>query len=718
MDMDDALQTFFAECRELLEAMEAALLRVEEESDRSESINEIFRAAHTIKGSAGLFGLDGIVAFTHVVESVLDRVRLGEIAITSGLVADFLAACDQIGLLVEGVVAGNGEPDEGTRANGESLLGRLGTYLAAQEPAKAAAAERPRADAAPAGRDHWHISLRFGRDVLRNGMDPLSFIRYLATLGSIVHVETLVDAFPEASAMDPESCYLGFEIGFAGQVDKQAVENVFEFVREDCAIRILPPGSLVSDYTRLIRELPEEDARLGEILVACGTLTRHELGDALRIQAGETEADSATRSIGQILVDGGTVQAAVVDAAVEKQRDIKEKKSQEASFIRVDAEKLDMFINLVGELVIAGASTGLLAHRAGLAQLSESASTLSRLVEEVRDSALQLRMVQIGATFNRFQRVVRDVSRDLGKDIALVIEGAETELDKTVVEKIADPLMHLVRNAMDHGIEPAEVRAARGKPARGVLKLNAYHDSGSVVIEVTDDGGGLSRERILAKALERGLVQPGQTMGDAEAFNLIFAAGFSTAEKVTNLSGRGVGMDVVKRNIAALRGTVDITSTEGAGTTVTVRLPLTLAMIDGFLVGLDKSTFVVPLDMIEECVEFTAAPGRDYTSLRGEVLPFVRMRDLFEVPGEPSGRQSIVVVRHAGKRTGLVVDTLLGEFQTVIKPLGKVFSHIRCISGSTILGTGEVALILDVPALVRQAQTNQPQGKEESCSQI
>jgi two-component system chemotaxis sensor kinase CheA len=700
MDMDDALQTFFAECRELLQDMEDALLRVEQEVDQSDSIGAIFRAAHTIKGSAGLFGLDGIVAFTHVVESVLDRVRQGEVAISGELVAAFLDSCDHIGNLVESVAAEKSEPDDATRQAGQSLLSGLETYLVKSTSNVAAkTAETGKVVAIDA---HWHISLRFGRDVFRNGFDPLSFIRYLATLGRIVHVETLIDALPEAAEMDAESCYLGFEIGFVGQVDKQAVENVFEFVRDDCAIRILPPGSMVSDFTRLIRELPEDDARVGEILVACGTLTRRELGEALQIQSGDPVG--AVRQIGQILVDGGNVRPAVVDAAVEKQQQVKDRKVQESNFIRVDADKLDAFINLVGELVIAGASTGLLAQRSGLSELIESSSTLSRLVDEVRDSALQLRMVQIGGTFNRFQRVVRDVSKEIGKEIELVIAGAETELDKTVVEKIADPLMHLVRNAMDHGIEQAEVRAARGKPARGTLKLNAYHDSGSIVIEVSDDGGGLKRDRILAKGIERGLVQSGQVLSDSEIFGLVFEAGFSTAEKITNLSGRGVGMDVVKRNITALRGTVGITSTEGAGTTVSVRLPLTLAIIDGFLVGLDKSVFVVPLDMIEECVEFNPEPGHEYTSLRGEVLPFMRLREMFEVEGTPPKRQSIVVVRHAGKRSGLVVDTLLGEFQTVIKPLGKMFSHIRCISGSTILGTGEVALILDVPALVRQVE--------------
>jgi two-component system chemotaxis sensor kinase CheA len=322
-------------------------------------------------------------------------------------------------------------------------------------------------------------------------------------------------------------------------------------------------------------------------------------------------------------------------------------------------------------------------------------------------------MVKIGATFGRFQRVVHDVARDLGKDVALVIDGEDTELDKTVVEKIGDPLMHLVRNAMDHGIEPADVRLARGKPAQGTLKLNAFHDSGSIVITVQDDGGGLKRDRILAKALEHGLVEAGHHMSDSEVYALIFEPGFSTAETVTNLSGRGVGLDVVKRNITALRGTVELTSQEGVGTTVTVRLPLTLAIIDGFLVGVGNSVFAIPLDMIEECVAYSAEPGHDYTNLRGEVLPFIRLRSLFAIKGAPTRSENIVVLKHAEQKAGLVVDTLLGEFQTVIKPLGTMFNQVTCISGSTILGSGDVALILDVPALVRQAIHNVPAKRSE-----
>jgi two-component system chemotaxis sensor kinase CheA len=327
-------------------------------------------------------------------------------------------------------------------------------------------------------------------------------------------------------------------------------------------------------------------------------------------------------------------------------------------------------------------------------------------------------MVQIGETFTKFQRVVRDVSKELKKDITLEISGAETELDKTVVEKIGDPLMHLVRNSMDHGIEPADVRQQRGKPLQGTIKLNAFHESGSIVIQVADDGGGLNKDRILAKGIEKGIVAPGQVLSDQEIFKLIFAAGFSTAEQITNISGRGVGMDVVRQNIEALRGTISIDSEQGVGTTMSIRLPLTLAIIDGFLVQVGNSAFVIPLDLVVECIELNESDRnneelRNYINLRGEVLPYVRLRDLFELEGnvvvDESARENIVVVQYANSRVGIVVDRLLGEFQTVIKPLAKIFSHIRGIGGSTILGSGEVALIIDVAGLIEQVQAREPQ---------
>jgi two-component system chemotaxis sensor kinase CheA len=709
MNLDQALQIFIAECRELLEDMESSLLALEQTEDKTELINSIFRAAHTIKGSSGLFSLDHVVAFTHVVENVLDKVRAGTLIIGDDMVATLLLCCDHIKSLIDGVAAGQTEADEASTEAGAPLLVQLHAVLGTPGGGAALVAKEDvdatqRIAGNDGGSDHWHISMQFGPEVLRMGMDPLSFIRYLATLGRIVDILTIPDKLPVAHDMEPELCYLAYELSLDTQADKAAIERAFEFVQGDVRLRILPPNSRIEDYIRLIKESPEITERVGEMMVRCGALTRQELDTAL-----DTQADTIpTRQLGSILVEQRSVPAAVVDAALTKQKQVKEVQAQESRSVRVDADKLDQLINLVGELIIAGASVNMIAHRAKVAELQEATSKLSMLVEDVRDSALQLRMVKIGATFSRFQRVVHDVSRDLGKDVALIVDGEETELDKTVVEKIGDPLMHLVRNSMDHGIESAELRIARGKPARGTLKLNAFHDSGAIVITVQDDGGGLKRERILAKAIERGLVDASHHLSDSEVYALIFEPGFSTAEKVTNLSGRGVGLDVVKRNITALRGTVSLASEEGVGTTVSVRLPLTLAIIDGFLVEVGKQVFAIPLDMIEECVAYTAEPDHDYTNLRGQVLPFIRLRELFSVKAPPPLKgENIVVLKYAGQKAGLVVDTLLGEFQTVIKPLGQMFNQVTCISGSTILGSGDVALILDVPQLVRRSVNSQ-----------
>jgi len=712
---DEYLQTFVVECRELLEQMEEALLIVEQAAEDPEIINAIFRAAHTIKGSAGMFGIDHIVVFTHAAESVLDRVRSGDLAMNSILAALFIEAHDHLKELIGHVAEGNQPPEE-TDNHGKRLIMQLEAYLhgtAAEQPGDSsemptvqhAKLEREQSDTVVSS-ELWHLSLRFGPEVFRNGMDPFSFVRCLSSLGSIEELVTIIDAIPPAEQMDPETCYLGFEISFNSEADKLAIDNIFNFVRSDCFIRILPPHSKASEYQRLIQELPEQEMRLGEILVKCGTLTPEELDNILRIQS--EHGDNPQRPIGEVLVEQQLVSPPVIEAALKKQQQVKDNKKSEASLIRVDAEKLDELINLVGELIIAGAGTNLIARRAGMADLMESTATLSRLVEEVRDSALALRMVQIGATFNRFTRVVRDVSKELGKNIDLIISGADTELDKTVVEKIGDPLTHLVRNSMDHGIESAELRISRGKPAKGVLKLNAYHDAGSIVIEVSDDGGGLNKDKILGKAIERGLVSEGAALTDKEIYNLIFEAGFSTADTVSNLSGRGVGMDVVKRNIQALRGTVDLNSIEGQGSTIRIRLPLTLAIIDGFIVGVGNAAYVIPLDMVVECVELRAWASNEgdgqYLNLRGEVLPYRRLRDHFAVEGDMVQRENVVVVRYGERKAGLVVDKLMGEFQTVIKPLSKLFKSEKSIGGFTILGSGEVALIVDVPGLMEQIE--------------
>lgn len=717
--MEEILSVFAVEAREQLEAMEAGLMQLEQGDRDPETINAVFRAAHTIKGGAGVVEIHSVEKFTHVLENVLDRLRNGEIEVSGEMISGLLAGCDHIGLLLGVVQGGQAEPDDELKQAGEAISEQLRPFLDAKAQAgmasNAANAEGDgilRNDRDNPGNDCWHISVRFGQSVLKNGMDPLAFLRYLLNLGEVAHMTTLTERLPKTDEMDPECCYLGFEISFRSHATKDAIEKVFDFCRDDCDLHILPPNSKVGDFLSLIETLPEETMRLGEILVKSGALTQEELEAGLRQQAtakvgaGET---APPPQLGEILIQQSNVQPELVEAAAAKQKVVSEKKAAESSLIRVHADKLDQLIDQVGELVIAGASANLLARKSGEGALIEATSVLTRLVESIRDSALQLRMVQIGETFNRFHRVARDVSKELGKEIELVISGAETELDKSVVEKIGDPLMHLVRNAMDHGIESAAARAAAGKPVKGRVELNAFHDSGSIVIEVVDDGGGLNKDKIEAKALERGLIQPGQVLSDQDIVNLIFEAGFSTVDKVTNLSGRGVGMDVVRKNITALRGTVEVKTELGAGSRFTIRLPLTLAIIDGFLTGVAKSSYVIPLDMVIECIELAnTSADRDYINLRGQVLPYVRLRELFEVPGDQPARENVVVVQYAGQKAGIVVDQLHGEFQTVIKPLGTLFRNMRGIGGSTILGSGEVALILDVQALVsRCAKTEE-----------
>ncbi len=710
--MEEIYGVFAQEAREQLTELEDGLLRMEQGDHDAETINGIFRAAHTIKGGSGVVELHHVEKFTHILENILDKMRTNELSVSSELITALLKGCDHLGALLARVEGGDHDPDPELEKAGEAIAEQLRPFLGGDAAsakksasglteASSGAVERDDRDTATT--DCWHISIRFGQDVLKNGMDPLAFLRYLLSLGEIAHMTTLTDGLPEAEKMDPECCYLGFEINFRSHATKDAIENVFDFCREECELHILPPNSKVDDYLHLIETLPEENMRLGEILVKSGALTQEELDAGLRQQFGAKvgAGDTAPPQLGDILVQQHMVQPELVEAAAAKQKTVSEKKAAESRLIRVQADKLDDLIDLVGELVIAGASANLLAQKSGESTLVEATSVLSRLVESIRDSALQLRMVQIGETFNRFQRVVRDVSKELGKDIELVISGGETELDKSVVEKIGDPLMHLVRNAMDHGIESAANRAAAGKPVKGRVELNAFHDSGSIVIEVVDDGGGLNKDKIHAKAVEKGIIQPGQPLSDQEIVNLIFEAGFSTMDKVTNLSGRGVGMDVVRKNIQALRGMVDVKTELGKGSRFTIRLPLTLAIIDGFLTSVGKSSYVIPLDMVVECIELSnTTEDRNYLNLRGEVLPFVRLREMFEIPGVEPARTNVVVVQYAGQKAGIVVDHLHGEFQTVIKPLGTLFRNVRGIGGSTILGSGEVALILDVQALV------------------
>ena len=735
MSLDSARQAFLAEVAELLQSMEDALLALEDDPEDAESLNAVFRAMHTIKGTGGVFGYDSIVDFTHTVETLMDRVRSGQVPLTRPLIATLFECRDHTARLVDTIVAAS-TPDEPldpelARA-GEALLVRLGHSGGAGVSPESASGSAADASAAstlasdtkylPVVSDLWMITLRFKRDTFRDGIDPLSFLRYLGSLGELVHVTTQLD--PEAlreDGFDAESCYLEFGLGFRGEVDKPTIAGVFEFADQDCEIRILEPDTAQSKYLDLLAAVPDDQVGwIGDLLLRIGALTQGELDRALETQAaessdvdvGEGESETRKRRVGEILVEQGSIKPAVVEQAARTQEAARTRRQEEAHFIRVDAQRLGHLIDLIGELVTSSAAIRVLVKRAGVEDMNEVIDGVEYLVSEIRDNALQLRMVPIGDSLSRFKRVVRDTCRELGKEIELVITGGETELDKTVVEKMIDPLTHLIRNAVDHGIETPEVRRSRGKPAQGRVHINAYHDSGHIVVEIADDGAGLDAERIRAKAEAAGLVKPDDVLTREETLRLIFAPGLSTKEQATNLSGRGVGMDVVRRNIEALRGTVELDSRLGEGTQVTIVLPLTLAIIDGFLVGAGADQYVIPLSQVAECVEMGAASGvkrhgEHYINLRGEVLPFIRLTELFENadPERRAGRrESLVVVRFGHHKMGLVVDTLLGELQTVIKPLGKVFERLRGVAGATILGTGDIALILDVAELAAIAE--------------
>ncbi len=691
-------EVFFEEARDMLQLFEQSLLDMEARPGDPEVVNSAFRAAHTIKGSAGMFGFEAVVAFTHEVEGLLDDMRAGELACSEAVIALLLRGRDQMGLLID--LVGQQVPDD-VQQTGDALRAEL--FALRKKPAAAAVAgpggdAAATAAAATSATGEWHISLQMGLDALRNGLDPASFIRYLGTIGTVQGIETVTLAVPLLADLDAEACHLAFEIRLHTDASRAVIEEVFDFLQDDCDLAILPADAGPQAFEALLaRRAPQPPAR--EAWLA-----------AWQRLAGPDAAPFVERRMQPA--------AERPDGAAERREPARDVRGggDEARFIRVRADKLDKLIDMIGELVIASSGAQLVAFEERSPAFAEAAQRIHDFVQEARDGALSLRMVPIGDTFGRFQRVVRDVGKQLGKEVVLTISGGDTELDKSMVEVLADPLMHLVRNAMDHGIEPAEQRLAAGKPAQGHLGLHAYHESGAIVIEVSDDGRGLDRERILAKALAKGLVSADAVLEDDAVYQFIFAPGFSTAEAVTNLSGRGVGMDVVKRNIESLRGQIRIASQPGRGATMQIRLPLTLAIIDGFLTSVGGVSYVLPLELVAECIEVPAECAAServsgHFDLRGEVLPYLDVARFYEHKPR-DGRRSVVVVRDGQQRVGLVVDRLLGEHQTVIKPLARAFEHIRGLAGSTILGSGEVALILDIPALIDSAVRRLTPGAE------
>ncbi|WP_372839377.1 chemotaxis protein CheA [Phaeovulum sp.] len=651
MTQDDPAETFRQEAQDVLEQLERTLLDLDDALDDKDLIDSAFRALHTIKGSGAMFGFSEVAEFVHEFETAFDRVRKGSAAPSVGLVRVALAAKDHIAELIA-------EPNVHAAA-GAPILARLrdivgtggavagcaqGTTVA---PQTGAAAEQK---ATGAG---WRIRFRLSEDALSLGANPKILLDELRALGACTVRADTAD-IPRIDDLDPEICYISWDVSLLSDCTRQDIEDVFLFVQDGMTLQI--------DATA--KPTPEAPAAI------------------------DGAAEAAKPQTGKADKEPGPV--------------------RESMSLRVPAERLDELLDRVGELVIAQARLSQIAVESRNPSLLAVNEEIERLSAGLRDTTMGIRMVPIGTLFSRFRRLVHDLSSQLGKDVDFITSGEQTELDKTVIESLADPLVHIIRNAMDHGQEPPETRVAAGKARRGTVRLSAVHEGAEVAITISDDGAGLDTERIRRKAEDSGLIVAGAAMSEHQLHQFIFHPGFSTAEQVSALSGRGVGMDVVHRTMEALRGRIDVASRRGQGTTVTLRLPLTLAIIDGMLVRVGKSRYSIPLSAVEECVELSEAAdgdrGRNFLNIREKLVPFLRLRELFGTREPDEQHPKVVIVSTGDQRVGLVVDQILGNNQTVIKSLSRLHADIETFASATIMADGTVALILDVAQLVRQGQ--------------
>ncbi len=821
VDLSQFHQVFFEESFEGLDAMESALMELDPSAVDSETINTIFRAAHSIKGGSATFGFSIVADFTHVLETLLDEIRSDIRAIRRDDVDLFLQSVDCLRELLSALQQ-ESTPDS-TESN---RLREAFEAILAIDPQSASESDnatepdsilepQPEPEPEDASIDGpWHIHFCPGPDILRTGNEPLRILRELEELGRIT-VTPIVDQIPEYSALDPEACYIGFDITFRDRIAKDRLDEVFEWVVDESDLSIVlachksdidnvsaSAQSAESDEwkiyfkpcedvlrtgnepLRIFRELVElgdlsvtagvdglpswpglnpESCYLSWNLDLAGKAEKSKIDEAFEWVIDESDlsisqeslasADTVSTELDRELVDQvddtaisseAGVSVAISEAAsmapetenaipkqpaantpapsTEIKPAAKKQNASESTSIRVGIDKVDTLINMVGELVITQSMLGQLGDEFemdDLSKLREGLGQLEQNTRELQESVMRIRMLPISFAFSRFPRMVRDLSRRLDKKIELQLIGEQTELDKTVMEKIGDPLVHLVRNALDHGIEQPEERLQSGKSETGLITLNAYHQGGNVVIEITDDGKGLDRDRIVNKAVESGLVQEcdASSLTNEQVYDMIFQAGFSTAQEVSDVSGRGVGMDVVRRNIQALNGSVEISSTAGKGSRITIRLPLTLAILDGQLVRVGSHTYIFPLVSIVESLQSKdervsrVAGGCDVFQLRDEYVPIIRLHKLFNISADTKSLDDalMVVVEYDGEKVGVVVDDLQAQQQVVIKSLEQNYQRVEGISGATILGDGTVALILDIPGLVKLAGINHQQ---------
>jgi two-component system chemotaxis sensor kinase CheA len=667
---DQFKQAFREEGREVLVDLESALLELNDNRGDMELVGRVFRALHTMKGSGAMFGFEDLATFTHNLETAFDEVRNGRLAISSELIDLTLAALDQIRAMLEEGIGGAELADPAACAEILAKVRHL-TGKPEKHPVKEKnvppqtgieiGAETV-SEAATGKAREWAIHFAPGPDFMLNGANPLLLLRELKQLGGLA-VKASMAAVPPLGELDPERCYISWEMVLATAAERDAIRDVFIFVEDSCELTIEPLLGSAEDSTETT-----------PAVASAADLMARALDDKREKRGGRRDYDTPDN----------------------------------ASSLRVPAAKLDQFVDLVGELVTVQARLSEIAARCDDPEIAAVSEEVERLTASLRDNSMNIRMMPIRATFEKFRRLVHDLARDLGKNVELTIEGADTELDKTVIDQLSDPLMHLIRNSMDHGIEPPAVRVERGKRPTATIHLAAKHSGASVLIMVSDDGGGINAEAVRNRAIERGLVAAGADLTEAEIFALLFQPGFSTAKQVTDVSGRGVGMDVVRQRVDSLRGSIDVASKPGEGTSVTLRLPLTLAIIDGILVSIADASFVLPLANILECIELTTADivranGKHIADVRGEIVPYIRLREHFNIRTPRPEIEQIMIVSTEGGRYGFVVDKVLGNCQTVIKNLGRFYRHVKVVSGATILGDGTVALVLDPERVAQDA---------------
>ncbi len=675
----DPVAVFRTEAAECLEAIEAGLLDLNHDLENKDLVDAVFRGLHTLKGSGSMFGFEQLAAFTHHCETAFDRVRKGEVPATAELVAAVLAAQDHMRALVE-------QPDADHGDTGHKLLAQLQAAVGGKAEAKEAAAPATSAvaAAAPAKKTTtWRIRFSLPANSMANGTNPLGLLDELRDLGECT-VRANTSGIPPLDDLVPTELYVSWDVVLTSEQDRSAIDDVFIFVMDDMQLdvqEIVGPQAAPAEARK--------DAAAAPVAAA--------------LAAPAPAAASEFRPVEAVPVKRETPAPAQAAAQAKAQENV-----------RVPAERLDELMDRVGELVIAQSRLSQLASSSSDIALRSVSEEIERLSGELRDTMMVLRMVPVGTLFSRFRRLVHDLARETGKVIELVTEGETTEVDKTVIERLADPLVHLVRNSIDHGLEPPAERLAASKTEAGTVTLSAHQSGGEVIISIKDDGRGINRERVRAKAESSGLIAPGQPLSDQELLQLIFAPGFSTAAQITNLSGRGVGMDVVKKTVEALRGAIEVVSLPGQGSEVSLRIPLTLAIIDGLLVRVGAGRYVIPLSAVEECLELSLeedlrSRGRSFISLRDSLVPFLRLRDLFRTGTKPDVHQKVVVISTGTERVGLVVDQIIGDHQTVIKSMSKLHNDVATFSGATILGDGSVALILDVGHLVAAGQQQEAQ---------